>query len=70
MGQKLPGGEISVFSGATLSGLLPEELQNDVVYSVAIPAANADPPPAQAFVDFISAPANAHAWRKTGFELV
>jgi molybdate transport system substrate-binding protein len=62
--------EIQGIKGATLVGLLPAELQNYVVYSVAVPAHNAAPEPALAFVKFISDPANREHWKATGFELV
>jgi molybdate transport system substrate-binding protein len=62
--------EIQGIKGATLVGLLPAELQNYVVYSVAVPAHNAAPGPALAFVKFISDPVNREHWKATGFELV
>ncbi len=57
-------------NGATLVGMLPAELQNYVVYSIAVPAYNASPEPALAFVKFVSDAANREAWKATGFELM
>jgi molybdate transport system substrate-binding protein len=62
--------EVQEIKGATLVGLLPAELQNYVVYSVAVPAHNTAPQPALEFVKFISDPANQGHWLATGFELM
>lgn len=62
--------EVQSIKGAALVGLLPAELQNYVVYSVAVPAHNTAPEPALAFVKFISEPANREHWKATGFELM
>ncbi len=62
--------EVLGAKGATLVGMLPAELQNYVVYSIAVPAYNASPEPALAFVKFVSDAANREAWKATGFELM
>jgi molybdate transport system substrate-binding protein len=62
--------EILSVKGATLVGLLPAELQNYVVYSIAVPVHAAVPEPALAYVRFISSAANREHWKATGFELV
>ena len=62
--------EVQGVKGTTLAGLLPAELQNYVVYGVAVPVHNAKPEPALAFVRYISDPANKEQWKATGFELV
>src|SRR6185295_14749002 len=51
--------EVQSIKGAMLVGLLPAELQNYVVYGVALPAHNNAPEPALAFVRFIAHPGNA-----------
>jgi ABC-type molybdate transport system substrate-binding protein len=56
--------------GAILAGMLPAELQNYVVYAIAVPAYNTSPEPALAFVKFVSDAANREAWKATGFELM
>ena len=62
--------EVLGVKGTALAGLLPAELQNYVVYGVAVPVHNAKPEPALSFVRFISEPANNAHWKATGFELV
>jgi molybdate transport system substrate-binding protein len=62
--------EVQSIKGAILAGMLPAELQNYVVYTVAIPARNAAPEPALAFVRFIADPASREHWKATGFELM
>ena len=61
---------LSPLSEALLVGLLPPELQNFVVYGVAIPAYNDKPEAAVAFVKFLSAPNKKDFWKASGFELV
>ena len=46
--------EVLGAKGATLAGMLPAELQNYVVYAIAVPAHNTSPDPALAFVKFVS----------------
>jgi len=62
--------EVLGVKGATLAGMLPAELQNYVVYAIAVPAKNDSPEPALAFVKFVSDAANREAWKVTGFELM
>jgi molybdate transport system substrate-binding protein len=62
--------EVLGAKGAVLVGMLPAELQNYVVYSIAVPAHNTSSEPALAFVKFVSDPANREAWKVTGFELM
>ena len=62
--------EVLSVKGITLVGLLPAELQNYVVYGVAVPATKAKPQAALAFIRFMSEPANAAHWKTTGFELI
>jgi len=74
--------EIRVFSGGApqdaLRHLAPEferatghrvELQSFVVYGTAVPAYNATPDAALAFVKFISDPGKGERWKTAGFEL-
>ncbi|MCC6888764.1 MAG: substrate-binding domain-containing protein [Hyphomicrobiales bacterium] len=62
--------EIRTVKGTALIGLLPAELQNYIVYSIALPARNAAPEPALAFVKFVSDPASRERWKISGFELI
>lgn len=62
--------EVLSVKGITLVGLLPADLQNYVVYGVALPAYNAKPEAALTFVRFMSDTTTAELWKKTGFELV
>jgi molybdate transport system substrate-binding protein len=62
--------EVRAVKGTTLVGLLPDALQNYVVYEIAIPAHCAVLEPALQFVRFVSDPENRSAWKDSGFELV
>jgi len=62
--------EVQAVKGTTLVGLLPAELQNYVVYSIALPAYNTAPEPALSFARFVSDPARREHWKATGFELM
>lgn len=62
--------EVLTIKGATVAGMLPAELQNYVVYSIALPAYNAAPDPALTFVRHVSDPANQSYWKASGFELI
>jgi molybdate transport system substrate-binding protein len=62
--------EIHKVKGATLVGMLPAELQNYVVYSIAVPKSNTAPEAALTFVKFVSDPASKEQWKLAGFELV
>lgn len=61
--------EVRAAKGVTLAGLLPAPFQSFVVYGTAVPADNATPQPALAFVKFISDPAKGSLWTGAGFEL-
>jgi molybdate transport system substrate-binding protein len=62
--------EVQKVKGTTLVGMLPSELQNYIVYGIAMPAYNSAPEPALAFIKFVSDSANREQWKVTGFELV
>ena len=62
--------EVQSAKGITLAGMLPPALQSFVVYGTAIPAYNAAPEAALAFVKFISDPGKGERWKAAGFELV
>jgi molybdate transport system substrate-binding protein len=62
--------EVLSIKGAVLTGFLPADLQNYVVYSVGVPASNAEPAPALSFVAFIEDASNRDHWKATGFELL
>ena len=62
--------EVQAAKGVTLVGLLPPPFQRFVVYGAAVPADNATPEPALAFVKFISDPKNGALWKAAGFEPV
>lgn len=60
--------EILPVKGVVLVGPLPPALQSYTTYAAGVPAANAAPGPALAFVKFLASPAAAPAWKKAGFE--
>ena len=62
--------EILPIKGVTLVGPLPAELQNYIVFTAAIPNANATPDPAASFIKSLAAPAAQHAWQNAGMEPV
>jgi molybdate transport system substrate-binding protein len=62
--------EVQTIKGITVVGLLPSALQSFVVYGTAVPAYNATPQAALAFVRFLSDPANGERWKAGGFELL
>ncbi len=62
--------EVQTIKGISVVGLLPPALQSFVVYGTAVPAYNATPQAALAFVKFLSEPAKGERWRAAGFELV
>jgi ABC-type molybdate transport system substrate-binding protein len=61
---------VQTAKGVTLAGLLPSSLQSFVVYGTAIPAYNASPEAAMAFVKFISDPSRSERWKAAGFDPV
>jgi molybdate transport system substrate-binding protein len=62
--------EVQASKGVKIAGLLPAPLQSFVVYGTAIPAGNATPEPALAFIKFISEADRRAVWQSGGFELV
>src|SRR5258706_2854643 len=62
--------EVQTAKGITLARLVPSPLQSFVVYGAAIPAYNATPEAALAFVEFISDPSRGERWKAAGFEPV
>lgn len=60
--------EMQAVKGVTIVGLLPAGVQFYVVYGAAIPASNAAPDPALAFIAFLTAPDQAGQWKQAGFE--
>lgn len=62
--------EIHTVKGTTLVGMLPAELQNYVVYSIAVPENNKTPGPALEYIKFVSAAENELRWKEAGFELL
>ena len=62
--------EVQTIKGLAVAGLLPGSLQSFVGYGSALPAYNAAPEPAIAFLKFISDPSKSEAWRRGGFELM
>jgi len=62
--------EVQTINGISVVGLLPPALQSFVVYGTAVPADNATPQAALAFVKFLSEPAKGARWKAGGFELV
>lgn len=62
--------EVQTIKGISVVGLLPPALQSFVVYGTAIPAYNATPQAALAFVKYLSEPAKGERWKAGGFELL
>jgi molybdate transport system substrate-binding protein len=62
--------EVRAIKGVSVVGLLPEALQSFVVYGAAVPATNAAPEAALAFIKFLSEPARGERWKAAGFELL
>lgn len=60
--------EIRDVPGTKLVGLLPNSLQNYVVYEIGIPSSNSAPNAAKAYSNFLMHPANAYAWSDAGFQ--
>jgi molybdate transport system substrate-binding protein len=60
--------EILPVHGVRLVGPLPAEVQNYIVFTAAIPAGNAAPEPAMAFVRALAASAARPAWERAGLE--
>jgi molybdate transport system substrate-binding protein len=62
--------EVQLVPGIVLVGMLPSGLQHYVVYGAAIPAYNAAPETALAFLKFISDRVREQRWKAGGFELM
>jgi molybdate transport system substrate-binding protein len=62
--------EVQHAKGVAVAGLLPAALQNFIVYGAAVPAYNAAPEAALAFIKFISDPSRRDRWTAAGFELM
>jgi molybdate transport system substrate-binding protein len=60
--------EILPVQGVRLVGPLPADLQTYIVFAAAIPASNAAPEPAAAFIRALAAPAARQAWQRAGLE--
>jgi molybdate transport system substrate-binding protein len=60
--------EVLPVKGVTLVGPLPPELQSYIVFTAAIPASNAAPAPAQAFIKLLSDPVADADWKAGGLE--
>ena len=62
--------EILPVKGARLVGPLPPELQSYIIFAAAIPAGNAAPAPAQAFIKLLSDPGAREHWKAGGLESI
>ena len=62
--------EVQNAKGVAVAGLLPAPLPNFIVYVAAVPAYNAAPEAALAFIKFISDPSRRDRWTAAGFELM
>jgi len=60
--------EILPIKGVTLVGPLPDEVQNYIVFTAAIPASNATPEPAASFIAMLTGPQARQAWQSAGLE--
>jgi molybdate transport system substrate-binding protein len=60
--------EILPIKGVTLVGPLPAEVQNWIVFTAAIPATNATPEPAAAFIKMLADPTARPTWQSAGLE--
>jgi molybdate transport system substrate-binding protein len=62
-----PVSEVIAVKGVALVGLLPGALQSLIVYGAAVPASNAAPEPAAAFIAFLTDGVHRSVWEKAGF---
>lgn len=62
--------EVRTVAEIAIVGLLPPDVQSYVVYGAAVPASNATPENALAFIRFVTDPERAESWRAGGFELM
>ena len=63
-----PHSAVMSAKGVTVAGTIPKSLDRLTVYTAAVMSANASPEPAEAFIKFLSDPANHQYWRRSGFE--
>ncbi len=54
--------------GVAVAGTMPKALDRLTIYTAAVMSANTSPEPAQAFIKFLSDPANHKYWKEAGFE--
>lgn len=54
--------------GVAVAGTMPKALDRLTIYTAAVMSANASPEPAQAFIKFLSDPANHKYWKQAGFD--
>lgn len=62
--------EIQEIKGTVLLGMLPAELQNYIVYSMALPSYNSTPESGLDFIKFMTNPTRGERWKSIGFELI
>jgi molybdate transport system substrate-binding protein len=63
-----PHSAMMTVKGVAVAGTMPKALDRLTVYTAAVMSANASPQPAQAFIKFLSDPANHKYWKQAGFE--
>lgn len=63
-----PSSEVVHVKGVTQVGPLPDALQLSLIYGGAVSAANGNPRPALAFIEFLAAKENKPVWQQAGFE--
>jgi molybdate transport system substrate-binding protein len=63
-----PLSEVITVKGIALAGMLPAEQQMLIVYGAAALKDNPSPEPTQAFIKFLSDPANRKHWKDAGFD--
>jgi molybdate transport system substrate-binding protein len=63
-----PLSEVIAVKGITVAAMLPAELQLPIVYGAGVLADNKSPEPAQAFIQYLSDPANRQRWKDGGFD--
>ena len=61
-----PHSAVMSAKGVTVAGTIPKSLDRLTVYTAAVMSANASPEPAEAFIKFLSDPANHQYWRRSG----
>jgi len=63
-----PHSAMMTVNGVAVAGALPKALDKLTIYTAAITSTNASPEPAQAYIKFLSDPANHKYWKQAGFE--